>query len=1076
MSTAITLPPTNLLLPNGTARGGWWHRDEGGERIVCDLCPRECSLKSGDRGFCFVRQNVAGEMVLTTYGRSTGFCIDPIEKKPLNQFYPGTSVLSFGTAGCNLGCKFCQNWSISKSREIEQLSESAGPEQIARAAAATGCRSVAFTYNDPVIWAEYAIDTAQACHELGIKTVAVTAGYISPAARTSFYEVMDAANVDLKAFSEQFYQHLTLSHLQPVLDTLRWLKHETNVWFEITNLVIPGENDDLDEVRRMCEWCYDNLGPDVPLHFTAFHPDFRLRDRPHTPPETLVKCYELARSHGLNYVYTGNVNDVRHQSTYCPNCQTVLIERNWYQLGQYRLNGSQCGRCGHTIAGRFDTAPGNWGARRQPVRIADFAPPSTPRQVIPPGALQMTATPAAPVNETRHPLPQPTPDEARSLLRAATGFVVSALTRQPQTQIDQALATIAKQPLFGAFVSLKRQHHLRGCCGFLGQYVPLLQGIQHAAARTATDDHRFPPVSLSELPYLDVEVWLLDQSQLVSAVGRDRVAAVTVGRHGLQIARGEQNGLLLPGVAVEQGWNSEQFLQQVCHKAGLPTHAWLEPDTRLSTFEGWSIKRPIAELDLNLTGLRTPLPLERTELVPLARHAGQNVVNLIRGAVANPYLRGGREANVCGLVLMVEGVNIGQRLEVSRLDLRPNLPLQATLFELSQAVAQALGQRGDVARWFEQLRVGLTVFFDTALHGTVGTADLRGVNPAERGVMVLEGPRHAIVYDPTRSAEQLLAEVVEIVQPGRPEAAAVNSFGVISTEPRVIVRQVPQAANTVPATAAPPASAPIRPAAQAGRFYPADVNELLRMLDDFWRRPAPGPRRFAACMVPHAGLIYSGRIAADVLRRCEIPETVVIIGPKHTPHGVNWAIAPHERWQIPGGEVSADLELSRALAQNIDGLEFDTAAHASEHGIEVELPLLAKLAPQSKLVAITIGTGDIEQCRRFGQQLAEVIRKLPKPPLLVISSDMNHFATDEQNRRLDRLALDAMDRLDPAALYEVCQSNQISMCGLRPAVIVMEALRALGGLTTIEHVGYATSADVSRDTSRVVGYAGVLLN
>jgi AmmeMemoRadiSam system protein B/AmmeMemoRadiSam system protein A len=811
------------------------------------------------------------------------------------------------------------------------------------------------------------------------------------------------------------------------------------------------------------------------LHFTAFHPDFRLRDRPHTPPETLVQCYELARSHGLNYVYTGNVNDVRHQSTYCPQCRTVLVERNWYQLGQYNLNGSHCGKCGQEIAGRFDSAPGSWGARRQPVRIADFAPPRPPRQVIPPGALQMTATPAAPANETRYPLPQPTPDEGRSLLRAATSFVVSALTRQPQTPIDPQLATLAQQPIFGAFVSVKRHHHLRSCCGFLGQYVPLLQGVQHAAGRTANDDPRFPPVSLSEVPFLDIEVWLLDQSQLVSASGRDRIAAVTIGRHGLQIARGNQSGLLLPGVAVENGWNSEQFLQQVCHKAGLPTTAWLDADTRLSTFEGWSIKRPVAELDVNVANLRNPLPLERNDLAPLARHAGQNVVNLIRGAAANPYLSGGRDANVCGLVLMVEGVNIGQRMEVSRLDLRPNLPLQATLFELSQAVAQHLGQRGDLARWFEQLRVGLTVLCDTALHGTVADADLRGVIPAERGLMVMEGPRHALLYDPTQSAEQLLSEAKQIVQPGRPEFAPINSFAIISTEARVVVRQVPPAAAASPAAIAPASGSSIRPAAQAGRFYPADLNELSRMLDDFWRRPVPAARHFAACMVPHAGLIYSGRIAADVLRRIEIPETVVIIGPKHTPHGINWAIAPHERWAIPGGEVQADLELSRALEQGIDGLQFDAAAHQQEHGIEVELPLLAKLAPRTKLVAITIGSGDVEQCRRFGQQLADVVRKLPKPPLLVISSDMNHFADDAENRRLDRLALDAMDKLDPAALFDVCTSHNISMCGMRPAVIVMEALRQLGGLKTIEHVGYATSADVSGDTSRVVGYAGALL-
>src|SRR6187401_754764 len=265
--------------------GRWWHALPDG-RIQCDLCPRDCRLHEGQRGACFVRQREGDAMVLTTYGRSTGFCIDPIEKKPLNHFYPGTSVLSFGTAGCNLGCKFCQNWSISKSREVELLSEKASPEAIARAAQEHGCRSVAFTYNDPVIWAEYAMDTARACRETGVKTVAVTAGYITPAARGPFYEVMEAANVDLKGFTEEFYQKLTLSHLQPVLDTLRWLKQESNTWFEITNLIIPRANDSPDELKQMCDWILESVGPDVPVHFTAFHPDFRLMDRERTPPAT----------------------------------------------------------------------------------------------------------------------------------------------------------------------------------------------------------------------------------------------------------------------------------------------------------------------------------------------------------------------------------------------------------------------------------------------------------------------------------------------------------------------------------------------------------------------------------------------------------------------------------------------------------------------------------------------------------------------------------------------------------------------------------------------------------------------
>lgn len=364
----------------GRYPGRYWHSVENGEKIYCDLCPRACVLKDGDRGFCFVRKNEGGQMILTTYGKSTGFCVDPIEKKPLNHFLPGTSVLSFGTAGCNLGCQFCQNWSISKSREIELLSEVARPEDIANAALRLGCRSVAFTYNDPVIWAEYAIDTARACHEVGLKAVAVTAGFITPEARPEFYSHMDAANVDLKAFTETFYQKLTLSHLEPVLDTLKWLKHESDVWFEITNLVIPEENDAFDEIERMCDWIATNLGPDVPLHFTAFHPDFRLTDRPQTPADTLLRAREQALKAGLHYVYTGNIYDVERQSTYCPNCNLRLIERDWYELGAYKLKKDCCSQCGTRIPGVFEAHKGNWGRRRLPVVIeSDSVRPGMPR-------------------------------------------------------------------------------------------------------------------------------------------------------------------------------------------------------------------------------------------------------------------------------------------------------------------------------------------------------------------------------------------------------------------------------------------------------------------------------------------------------------------------------------------------------------------------------------------------------------------------------------------------------------------------------------------------------------------------
>jgi len=314
-----------------------------------------------------------GEIVLTTYGRSSGFCVDPIEKKPLNHFFPGTPVLSFGTAGCNLTCKFCQNWDISKSREVDTLADSASPEVIARAAASLGCRSVAFTYNDPVIFLEYAVDVAVACRELGVATVAVTAAEILPEPRQEFFAHMDAANVDLKAFTEDFYNRLCGGSLQPVLDTLIYLRHETDVWFELTTLVIPGENDSDEEIDAMTRWVVEKLGRDVPMHFTAFHPDFKMTNKPPTPPGTLTRARRIARENGVRFAYTGNVHDEGGGSTYCAECGNLLIGRDWYQLtaGQLDREG-RCASCRAVCPGRFDDSAGDWGARRLPVRLSDF--------------------------------------------------------------------------------------------------------------------------------------------------------------------------------------------------------------------------------------------------------------------------------------------------------------------------------------------------------------------------------------------------------------------------------------------------------------------------------------------------------------------------------------------------------------------------------------------------------------------------------------------------------------------------------------------------------------------------------
>ncbi|WP_212523389.1 AmmeMemoRadiSam system radical SAM enzyme [Actibacterium sp. MT2.3-13A] len=351
------------------AAGRYWQR-LGDGRIQCDLCPRLCKLREGQRGLCFVRARQGDGIVLTTYGRSSGFCVDPIEKKPLNHFLPGTPVLSFGTAGCNLTCSFCQNWDISNARAFDRLQDRASPEDIVRAAQEAGARSVAFTYNDPVIFLEYAVDVAAACRAAGIKTVAVTAGYITPEPRREFFAAMDAANVDLKGFTEGFYRTLCTGRLAPVLETLEYIRHETALWLEITTLLIPGKNDSEREIAALSDWVMDRLGPDVPLHFSAFHPDWRMRDLPATPPATLRRAREIARAAGLRHVYTGNLRDPEGQATRCHACDALLIGRDGYALAAWALTPEgSCARCGTACAGHFEAEPGRWGNRRQPLRL-----------------------------------------------------------------------------------------------------------------------------------------------------------------------------------------------------------------------------------------------------------------------------------------------------------------------------------------------------------------------------------------------------------------------------------------------------------------------------------------------------------------------------------------------------------------------------------------------------------------------------------------------------------------------------------------------------------------------------------
>jgi pyruvate formate lyase activating enzyme len=341
-----------ILQKTETLHEARWYEADANGRVHCYLCPRHCHINPGQAGFCFIRVNQGGRLYSLGYGAPAALQIDPIEKKPLNHFLPGTRAFSMGTAGCNMGCFFCQNWDISKSRQDQVHSQTVPPEDVPLLALKYGCDSIAFTYNEPTIWGEYVIDICKAAKSRGLKTVMVSNGYITREAFHDIYDHIDAANIDLKGFTENFYGKITLTHLAPVLETLQWLKNETKVWFEMTNLMIPGLNDGLEETRKLAQWILEKLGPDVPLHFTAFHPDFKLRDKPRTPPETLHAARRIAREVGLHYVYEGNIYS-DGANTLCPNCGELLIRRSWHDVLENHLQDGACARCGLGIAGAW---------------------------------------------------------------------------------------------------------------------------------------------------------------------------------------------------------------------------------------------------------------------------------------------------------------------------------------------------------------------------------------------------------------------------------------------------------------------------------------------------------------------------------------------------------------------------------------------------------------------------------------------------------------------------------------------------------------------------------------------------
>lgn len=650
-----------------------------------------------------------------------------------------------------------------------------------------------------------------------------------------------------------------------------------------------------------------------------------------------------------------------------------------------------------------------------------------------------------------------TAEQQQHLLGAVALMIRETTYGQDVTPLPAEFADLI---VSGSFVSLKRGKHLRGCCGGLQpQPAPLGSVIADAVERTVMDDPRFPPVSPTELPYLDVEVWLLFNPRRVKAKSEERAAAViTGGKHGVVVRWGEHRGLLLPGVAAEHGWDSTTFLDHVCLKAGLHPSRWQEDDTHLMTFEGLSCRGPVG----GERPAEAPQFLTEEQIGGYAEFCRQNLAALLAGGTPRYTQPGLPDATISGIVLSLDLGGGDGPWQVSKLDLRRGMALQASLLQLTQSAAQALGHFDVLEN--DASRLQLAVFYDPALHGTVEEIDLGGFNPRRRAVFVSERGRSGLVYDAQKTAEEALREAADELPVKDPAASAVFSLAADVSQPRFVHSVGPRSR---PGTA-------VRPAAVAGGFYPAGAEELDTLVNDLLGPEQPTAAWLAA-MVPHAGLRYSGKTAAAVFRRLTIPSTVIIIGPKHTPHGMEWAVAPHERWSIPGAQLASDPALAQRLADAIPGLSLDAAAHAQEHAIEVELPFLVRLAPQSRVVGIAVGGATYAECQQFAEGLAKVVRELPEMPLLLISSDMNHFASDAATRRLDDMALTCIDRLDSAALYETCRAHHISMCGMVPAVIVMETLRLLWKLNRAERVAYATSADTTGDPSRVVGYAGLVI-
>ncbi len=665
--------------------------------------------------------------------------------------------------------------------------------------------------------------------------------------------------------------------------------------------------------------------------------------------------------------------------------------------------------------------------------------------------------------------PNLTEDDKENVLRQAAQYVFNAIVGEDQPLAEGQGGVVPPIPVWGVFVSLKSGQQLRACCGHIEDEVLLPAALERASHIAAIWDLRFPAIQPAELSLLELEVWILWNRQRVEAQGEARVKSIEIGKHGLQVVKGQQRGLLLPGVAVEHRFDARQFLEQVCRKAGLAPKAWLDSSTELFIFEGFALRRPLARLLSEHVLASLPSGPGMGDVLRLAEFARQNLLAMSDGATPSFYTTAAFDGPVQGIVLTLKrGGDKDQELpqkvmEASRVFPQGSLPLQATLMDLLQTLLAGLKGQQIGPDALRQLRLGMTILTNPRLVGTGTDCALDNVNPRRQALCAVLDRYWAVRYGPKEDSKKLFEQTLSRIRLPRASTAQIFALSVFSTESELEASNLPR----------PVAGPAVRPPAVAGRFYPAQANAIDEFLTSV-HSPTAERRTWSGAIVPHAGWKFSGRLAVKVWEQIQIPSDVIIVAPKHQPLGCDWAVAPHETWALPGLSLKSNGRLARACAESVPYFELDAAAHAMEHAIEVQLPIIARFAPASRVVGIVMRGGPYLSLREAAKRFAEFLQTLPELPLLVISTDMNHYETEIKTRELDRLAMEAIKSCDPERLWKSVHDHNISMCGIVPAVFVMETLKVLGRLETCHVVGYTTSAESSGDSSRVVGYLGAL--